>query len=112
AITNICNAKCDFCWFAVDRFDPKQRRSVPLKEAEDVIAIAAKNHIGYLLLVGGEPLAHKALRAMVRRAADTGIAWRYCTHVQLSADGAGFELLEFQRFEPGQLQDGGIDRRF
>ena len=23
AITNICNAKCDFCGFAVDRFDPK-----------------------------------------------------------------------------------------
>ncbi len=31
AITNICNAKCDFCGFAVDRFDPKQRRSVTLK---------------------------------------------------------------------------------
>ncbi len=30
AITNICNAKCDFCGFAVDRFDPKQRRSVTL----------------------------------------------------------------------------------
>ena len=24
AITNICNAKCDFCKFAVDRFDPKR----------------------------------------------------------------------------------------
>jgi len=46
-----------FLRFAVDRFDPKQRRSVTLKEAEDVIAIAAKNHIGYLLFVGGEPLA-------------------------------------------------------
>ena len=26
AITNICNAQCDFCGFAVDRFDPSQRR--------------------------------------------------------------------------------------
>ena len=33
AITNICNAKCDFCGFAVDRFDPKKRRSVTLAEA-------------------------------------------------------------------------------
>src|SRR5438132_14313607 len=56
AITNICNAKCDFCGFAVDRFDPKQRRSVTLQEARDVIDIAAKNYIGYLLFVGGEPL--------------------------------------------------------
>src|SRR6266481_428052 len=52
AITNICNAKCDFCGFAVDRFDPKQRRSVTLQEARDVIDIALKNHIGYLLFVG------------------------------------------------------------
>ena len=35
AITNICNAKCDFCGFAVDRFDPKKRRSVTLAEAKD-----------------------------------------------------------------------------
>ncbi|HXJ74128.1 MAG TPA: radical SAM protein, partial [Candidatus Dormibacteraeota bacterium] len=44
AITNICNAKCDFCGFAVDRFDAKQRRSVTLQEARDVIDIAVKNH--------------------------------------------------------------------
>src|SRR5882724_11877249 len=51
AITNICNADCGFCGFAVDRFDPKQRRSVTLKEAKDVIDIAVRNHIGYLLFV-------------------------------------------------------------
>src|SRR3954465_3618239 len=73
AITNICNAKCDFCGFAVDRFDPRQRRSVTLKEATDVIDIAVKNHIGYLLFVGGEPLVHKDLREMVRYAAECGI---------------------------------------
>src|ERR1043165_1268815 len=79
AITNICNAKCDFCGFAVDRFDPKQRKSVTLKEAKDVIDIAVKNHIGYLLFVGGEPLAHKELRAMVRYAAESGINPMMCT---------------------------------
>ena len=66
AITNICNAKCDFCGFAVDRFDPKKRRSVTLQEARDVIDISVKNHIGYLLFVGGEPLVHNDLRAMTR----------------------------------------------
>src|SRR4051794_21494274 len=54
AITNLCNAKCDFCGFAVDKFDPAARRSVTLKEAQDVIDIALRNHIGYLLFVGGE----------------------------------------------------------
>ena len=83
AITNICNAKCDFCGFAVDRFDPKQRRSVTLQEARDVIDISVKNHIGYLLFVGGEPLVHKDLRAMVRYATESGIHAMVCTNGSL-----------------------------
>ena len=86
AITNICNAKCDFCGFAVDRFDPKQRRSVTLKEAKDVIDIAVNNHIGYLLFVGGEPLVHKEIRAMVRYAAEHGIHPMICTNGSLWTD--------------------------
>jgi len=86
AITNICNAKCDFCGFAVDRFDPKQRRSVTLQEARDVIDIAVKNHIGYLLFVGGEPLVHRELRAMTRYAAESGIHPMVCTNGSLWTD--------------------------
>jgi MoaA/NifB/PqqE/SkfB family radical SAM enzyme len=83
AITNICNAKCDFCGFAVDRFDPKKRRSVTLQETRDVIDICVKNHIGYLLFVGGEPLVHRDLRAMVRYAAERGIHPMICTNGSL-----------------------------
>src|SRR5947207_7464663 len=83
AITNICNAKCDFCGFAVDRFDPKQRRSVTLHEAQDVIDICVRNHIGYLLFVGGEPLVHKDLCAMTRYAAERGIHPMICTNGSL-----------------------------
>ncbi len=83
AITNICNARCDFCGFAVDRFNPAHRRSVSLQEARDVIDIAVKNNIGYLLFVGGEPLAHKDLRAMVRYAAERGVRPMICTNGSL-----------------------------
>ena len=83
AITNICNAKCDFCGFAVDRFDPRQRRSVTLEEAQDAIDICVRNHIGYLLFVGGEPLVHKNLRHMVRYAAERGIHPMICTNGSL-----------------------------
>ncbi len=86
AVTNICNAKCDFCGFAVDRFDPKKRRSVTLSEARDVIDICVKNHIGYLLFVGGEPLVHKDLRAMTRYAAERGIHPMICTNGSLWTD--------------------------
>src|SRR5438093_12312569 len=86
AITTICNAKCDFCGFAVDRFDPKQRPCVTLQEAHDAIDIALKNHIGYLLFVGGEPLVHKDIRAMVRFAAERGIHPMICTNGSLWTD--------------------------
>jgi MoaA/NifB/PqqE/SkfB family radical SAM enzyme len=86
AITNICNAKCDFCGFAVDRFDPKQRRSVTLQEARDVIDISVRNHIGYMLFVGGEPLIHRDLRAMTRYAAQSGIHPMVCTNGSLWTD--------------------------
>src|SRR5256885_13366387 len=83
AITNICNARCDFCGFAVDKFDPKRRHSVTLQEARDVIDICVRNHIGYLLFVGGEPMVHKDLRAMVRYAAERGIHPMICTNGSL-----------------------------
>src|SRR5580698_9461474 len=83
AITNVCNAKCDFCGFATDKFDPRQRRSVTLEEARDVIDICVKNHIGYLLFVGGEPLVHRHLRQMVRYAAERGIRAMICTNGSL-----------------------------
>jgi MoaA/NifB/PqqE/SkfB family radical SAM enzyme len=83
AITNICNADCDFCGFARSKFDPKARRSVTLQEARDAIDISVKNHIGYLLFVGGEPMVHRDLRAMTRYAAERGIHPMICTNGSL-----------------------------
>ncbi len=80
AITNICNADCGFCGFARSQFDPKKRHSVTLQEAKDVVDIAKRNHIGYLLFVGGEPMAHRDLRAMVRYSAEQGIHPMICTN--------------------------------
>jgi len=80
AITNVCNADCDFCGFARSKFDPAARHSVTLKEAQDVVDICVRNHIGYLLFVGGEPMVHRDLRAMTRYAAERGIRPMICTN--------------------------------
>jgi len=102
AITNVCNARCDFCNFAVDRLPAAQRRSVTLREAKDVIDICARNGIGYLLFVGGEPLAHRDLRHMVRYAAERGLNPMVCTNGslwtdrnmrQMAADGLGSVIM-------------------
>jgi MoaA/NifB/PqqE/SkfB family radical SAM enzyme len=86
AITNLCNADCDFCGFARSKFDPKARQSVTLDEAKRVVEIALKNHIGYLLFVGGEPMVHRDLRAMTRYAAERGIHPMICTNGALWTD--------------------------
>jgi MoaA/NifB/PqqE/SkfB family radical SAM enzyme len=80
AITNICNADCDFCGFARSKFNPRARRSVTFDEAKIAIDMAVKNHIGYLLFVGGEPMVHRDLRAMTRYAAEHGIRPMICTN--------------------------------
>jgi MoaA/NifB/PqqE/SkfB family radical SAM enzyme len=86
AITNVCNADCDFCGFARSKFDPNARHSVTLEEAKQVINIALKNKIGYLLFVGGEPMVHRDLRAMTRYAAERGIHPMICTNGSLWND--------------------------
>lgn len=86
AITNICNAHCDFCGFSVDRFDKSARKSVTLQEAYDVIDIAVKNGIGFILFVGGEPLAHKDLPYMLKYAADSGMQPMICSNGSLWTD--------------------------
>lgn len=86
AITNLCNADCDFCGFARSKFDPRARRSVTLQEARDVIDIAVRNHIGYLLFVGGEPMVHREIRPMVRYAAERGLRPMICSNGGLWTD--------------------------
>lgn len=94
AITNLCNADCGFCGFARSRFDPRQRRSVTLDEAVEAIDIAHRNGIGYLLFVGGEPLVHRDLPAMVRHAALLGIRPMVCTNGALWTESSLRELAE------------------
>jgi MoaA/NifB/PqqE/SkfB family radical SAM enzyme len=86
AITNLCNARCDFCSFAAGKLPAGQRQSVTLQQARDVIEICVRNHIGYLLFVGGEPLLHRDLRGMVRFAAERGVHPMICTHGGLWTD--------------------------
>lgn len=80
AITNICNADCGFCGFARSKFDPGSRRSVTLEQARLVVDVCVREHIGYLLFVGGEPMVHRDLVAMVRYAAERGVHPMICTN--------------------------------
>lgn len=73
AITSICNARCGFCNFAIDRLPKNQQRSVTLDEAKLAIDILARNNVRYLLLTGGEPLVHRDFDTIVAHARRVGM---------------------------------------
>jgi MoaA/NifB/PqqE/SkfB family radical SAM enzyme len=80
AITNACNARCAFCNFALGRLAPADLRQVTLDEARDAIDVLARNRIGYLVFVGGEPLVHPDLREMIRYTHARGVSPMVCTN--------------------------------
>ena len=85
AVTSRCNARCGFCNYALDRAGAA-RASVSREAALKALDIAARNHIGYLLFAGGEPLLHPDLPEMVRRASELGMRPMICTNGQLWTD--------------------------
>jgi sulfatase maturation enzyme AslB (radical SAM superfamily) len=68
AITSVCNARCGFCDFAIDRLPKHQQHSVTLDEAKLALDILARNDVRYLHLTGGEPLVHRDLDEIVTHA--------------------------------------------
>lgn len=86
AITNRCNADCGFCSFAHSKLDRNAWRGVTLEQARDAIDICRKNHIGYMLFVGGEPMLHRDIVAMTQYAAERGIRPMLCTNGALLTD--------------------------
>jgi MoaA/NifB/PqqE/SkfB family radical SAM enzyme len=120
AVTSICNARCDFCNFAIDRMPASARHSVPLADAKRAIEILARNDVQFLIFTGGEPLVHRDFVCMVAHAsglrmsptlvtngwlltearidalADAGLA-----SVYISIDAANAEVHERNRGLPG-----------
>jgi MoaA/NifB/PqqE/SkfB family radical SAM enzyme len=120
AITSTCNARCDFCNFAVDRLPTSARHSVTLEDANRAAGILCRNGVQFLIFTGGEPLAHRDLVAMVGHASGLGMATTLVTNgslltpdridaladaglasVYISIDAAAAEVHERNRGLPG-----------
>jgi MoaA/NifB/PqqE/SkfB family radical SAM enzyme len=80
AITNLCDAHCSFCNFAVGNLKPQEMRSVSCSEGIETIDILYRNGIRYLIFVGGEPLLHKDLLTFSRHATNLGMTAMVCTN--------------------------------
>jgi MoaA/NifB/PqqE/SkfB family radical SAM enzyme len=83
AITSVCNAKCEFCNFAVDKMPVTERHSVTLAEAKQAAEILYQNGVYFLIYVGGEPLAHPHLTEMIAHSAGIGMSTMIVTNGSL-----------------------------
>ena len=68
AITNSCNATCDFCNFAVNKQKAGSLRWLDADQLPRALDILYARGIRYLNIFGGEPLLHPRLMDMIRAA--------------------------------------------
>lgn len=73
AITNVCNANCDFCGYARDKIPTAIHKWVDTDRVLNGIDILYGRGIRYLTFTGGEPTLHPGLAAMVRKAVGRGM---------------------------------------
>jgi len=58
AITNVCNAACDFCNFSRDKLDRAHSRWVSLEDGLRSLEILRSQDVGFMVYTGGEPTVH------------------------------------------------------
>jgi MoaA/NifB/PqqE/SkfB family radical SAM enzyme len=59
AITNVCNAACDFCNFSRDKLAREHSRSVTLEDGLRSLEILRRHGVGFMVFTGGEPTVHR-----------------------------------------------------
>lgn len=79
-ITNLCDAHCHFCSFAVGKLKPQEIKSVSLEDGLKTIDILYRTGIRYLIFVGGEALLHKDILSFIAYAGEKGMVPMVCTN--------------------------------
>lgn len=65
AVTNACNAACDFCNFARGKVGTRNLRWIDTDQFGRALDILRRRDIRYISFFGGEPLLHSRLASMV-----------------------------------------------
>jgi len=74
AVTNSCNATCDFCNFASGKIGRKDLRWIDAGQFGAALEILHGRGIRYVSFMGGEPLLHPRLADMIAMSAAKGMA--------------------------------------
>ena len=68
AVTNSCNASCDFCNFARGKVHFRNQRWIDAGQFERALDILRERDVRYVSFFGGEPLLHPRLAEMIAMA--------------------------------------------
>src|SRR5258705_465113 len=79
AVTNACNAACDFCNFARGKVSASNLRWIDTDQFGRSLDILRKRDIRYISFFGGEPLLHSRLADMIAMVVETGVKQRLTT---------------------------------
>lgn len=74
AVTNSCNATCDFCNFARDKVPRDDLRWIDSDQFGRALDILHDRGVRYVSFFGGEPLLHPHLADMIAMTVDRGMA--------------------------------------
>ena len=80
AITNSCNATCDFCNFANGKVARKDLRWIDAQQFERALEILHGRGIRYVSFFGGEPLLHPRLPDMIAASVAKGMGTALITN--------------------------------
>src|SRR5215471_16672508 len=80
AVTNSCNATCEFCNFANGKIAHKDLRWIDASQLPAALDILYRRDIRYVSFFGGEPLLHPDLPEMIRMAVAKGMGTALITN--------------------------------
>jgi uncharacterized radical SAM superfamily Fe-S cluster-containing enzyme len=72
AVTNSCNATCDFCNFANGKVERKDLRWIDADQFDAALQILHDRGVRYVSFFGGEPLLHPRLSDMIAMSVSRG----------------------------------------
>ena len=73
AVTNACNATCDFCNFASGKISRKELRWIDHERLDAALQILYRRDVRYVSFFGGEPLLHPHLPEIVAMSVARGM---------------------------------------
>jgi len=73
AVTNSCNATCDFCNFANGKVERKDLRWIDADQFDAALQILHDRGVRYVSFFGGEPLLHPRLSDMIAMSVTKGM---------------------------------------